>query len=155
MHVQAVNEMTLVIIKHVKGKHEACCRRRPVLKVHRISNRKHKRQSESNTQTVAIYWTTTKKNTASLCPASDPRTHVTESRPGPVGWGPKSAQRRTTGSYVFFGGERTTINPYSLLLLSDTHCTHSYPLLFLFWEMVSEASIKHTQCIHDVPIQYT
>lgn len=34
---------------------------------------------------------------------------------------------------LFFGGG-TTINPYSLLLLSDTHCTHSYPLPFLFSE---------------------
>lgn len=59
VQVQALSEMTSVTIKHVKGKHVARYRRWPALKVQRISNRKW--HSQLYTQTVAIYWTTTKK----------------------------------------------------------------------------------------------
>lgn len=77
-----------------------------------------------------------RRNTAPLYPESYSCMYVTESSPSRAKSAkalslPSDALQEAMG-FVLGGG--TTINPYSLLLLSDTHCTHSYPLPFLFSE---------------------
>lgn len=100
---------------------------------------------ETYVQSIAIYPTTTKKKHRTLCPESYSPMFITDSRRSPA----KSTEALSLPSdaiqeaMVFLGKKRTTINPYSLLLLSDTHCTHSDPLPFLF-SVVMAVSVKYT-----------
>ncbi len=93
-------------------------RRRPVLKVHRVSNRKHK----TYTRSIAIYSTTTKKKDSSRV-LNHIRACKLQNRDAVLlgllrPWLCPAMQYR---KLWVFQRKRTTINPYSLLLLSDTH----------------------------------
>lgn len=87
-------------MKCIKGKHVARYRRRPVLKVHRISNRKQEQHSETYAQTVEREEETQHRYVLTCM-------DVSERRPGPA----KSAEAirlpsdALTGSYDFLGGE--------------------------------------------------
>lgn len=91
--------------------------------------------------------------TTKLCPESYSCLNVREWRPKPSLLRP-SVCPATHYRKLWFFWRRTTINPYSLLLLSDTLYT-LHPPSPSCSQMVMVVSIKHAQCIHDVPIQYS
>ncbi len=134
--------------------------RRPVLKVHRISNRKHTQHSDTYIQTVALYWTTTRKKRSTVT-SWIIFMHVCyrmETQSGQVCRGPPSAQRLSTGSYGFFEGGakkkklQLTLTTHYFSVIHTVHTPTPSPSCL---RTVMAASIKHTVCIYDVSIQYT
>lgn len=113
--------------------------------------------TERPTQTSTVYWTTREETQVryvlnhihAFC-----YRHEARSCRG----GPRPSVRPVTRQEAvgISTNKGTKMNPYNLQLLCDTHCTHTLlppPLPVL--GVVMAASIKHTRCIHDEPIETT